>query len=248
MTEEEMQLELEEYARMRRENKAKTVQEVFNLAKAFFEDEEISSIIRDAGLSRNFTDLEQDIINKFAKQIDCPTAFYRPVDRVTGKVIPFESSLSVAMNIAVAAGVVRRIFSGEATNFDDLTVKTLVNQNVTYMNKASNERGPDNRKVAWNDFYRIFCEYLENPQLPDLIKRWVQAYDSGEDYNAAFYAANEPAIQIAWRYGLTLESRFAHLAYLVFEHSVNWKSPTTLKLFLRDQGKGEAKFLEGIDA
>lgn len=251
MTEDEMRLEVEEFERIGRENKAEAIQEVLGLAKLFLEDAVISSIIRDAGLSRNFTPEEQSAISDFAQKADCPTAFYKMPHHRTGEMIPFENSRSVAMNIAIATGLVRRVIAGEFSGFDDAGIQKLLDENVTYANRPATDCGPDNRKVPWEDFYRIFCEYMEYPGLEDLLYALHDAADNDltfrETLPAAFDNANRPAIDIAWRYGLTLEMRFAHIASYVFAKGTNWRDEGELRTSLMSAHKSITRCIKGFD-
>lgn len=238
---EEHEEELRKYQKIILENKTNTLEEVLALSKLLLADEEAYRIISSAGLARDFTTEEQEVIISLVRGIKCPTALGNIEDA------NFKKFSRPWRNLGVATGVVRRISAGEYTGLDDPQVSVHLEKNVSYAGRPSHEMRSDTKRISWSDFYRVLVEYLKLPRLAELVKKWHEAGMSGGDYRSLFWDANEPAIEIALRYGLTLETRFVHIAHLVMSHNIDWENEGLLKSFLRESGKSETQFLEGLD-
>ena len=219
--------------------------DVRDLAQSLLDDAVTGPIIRRRGKFQFFTDEEEKKVINFAEKAEFLNIFEneRQFKRERGGITLEMYKLS---NRDVAIGTARRVAEGEFQSVDDVKARALIKDNMMPHDMSVWEwighggttdlnspwRG---RTIALEDFHLIFKEYIKDPNLPDLYRKWNETNHAGEDMAEIYDAVNERGTAIMRRYGLIRGCSFAHLGQAVLRLGIDYNDVDALCSVIRDR-------------
>ena len=217
-------------------NKDEVVTEIFALARRLLEKEDTASIIKSAGTKRGFTDEEQLAIDALALEM-----LSDQIAEGTKRVTPDQGSQKLrTWNTHVATGLARRVSEGEFSDFDDPEAVSLIYRNANYLNMRP-EDSFSQRKVSFEFFYRVLCEYMQLPNLKELFEKWHQGWagadsDNEDEQHAQAYGfVWAPAWHISCRYGEVCLASWPHVAHAITRLGIDYRNSEAVKKLMHTE-------------
>lgn len=205
--------------------------DIRNLAQSLLDDSITGKIIRRVGAHVNFTPEEEEVVYNFANSANFlrkfeqekPPAFLEKYN----KYYYGPNNWKIRANIDVAIGTSRRICEGKFSSVDDTMVATLIRDNMVLFETKYTE--VQLREIDFEDFHRILIEYMEIPELPDLLREWGKANCEEDSAYEQFGYANAPSHKIMRRYGLVRGASFAHMADHIFINNLDYNNADVVR-------------------
>lgn len=203
-----------------------------DLAEMLLDHPVAGPIIRDAGVRRDFTDEEEKTVLEIATNAPMMAMFheYRK-ERVR------YGAIGEKYNPLVAAGLARQIADGLISSVDAPEAADLIERNMVPLNPdhpSFDER--HEKKISFELFYKILCEYMNTPGLKQLRDAWFNYRGgSGGEKRELRTAFEAPAIRHLQRYGEIGLVFFADVANLIFLKGIDFNDRAAIwKIVTRD--------------
>lgn len=221
--------------------------DIRDLAQSLLDDPVTSEIIRKAGAHMNFTPDDETVVYEFAVSREFLRCFEQEKSPAfTGKYKKYLYGLNnwkIRANIDVAIGVARRVAEGEFVSVGDLQAKEQIEDNMVPVGMHYDV--PNARQISFEDFHRILIEYMQLPELPDLLKEWSRASCEEDSAYEQWQDADAPAIKIMRRYGLVRGATFAHIAQHILEKKIDYCDANIIRKLVRRYNKNHT-LIRGI--